>query len=157
MSYVSSGKSPLPPQRQLVSLGATSPQPSRVQEWHTCPTGTHQASVDSSVHMPVPHGCHLAQTHCVHEAKVVYRGYSSPPPTVFSKPWKVPVHTQPHVPCPHGSPGVCASPGPHCYAVGSPCLQRQLSHSIRARPAVVRTCTPHTGINAAHVTKPPSS
>lgn len=121
----------MPPQGHPVSLGATSPQPSRRYGPRMAyqPTETHRATVDSStMHMPGPHG-HLAQTYCMHKAKVLSCCPSAP--LCSSKPIESPSHTHiPTYPAVHGSTDMCTDPGPILLFVRSPCQQGQLSHIV---------------------------
>lgn len=129
MSYVSSRKSPCHPSVTQCHLRppAQSHLGDRVQEWHTSPTATHKATVDSfTMPVPGPHGS-LAQTCYTHEAKVV----ATQPHCVQASPQSVPyVHTTTGA-LPFMAALACVrTQAPYCYLAVSPCLQGQLSHML---------------------------
>lgn len=146
MSYVSSRKPPCCPSVTKSHLGppAHSLSGDRVQEWHTSLTGTHKATVDNStMHMPGPHD-RLAQTYCMHEAKVLSCCHSAP--LCSSKPIESPSRTHiPTYPAVHGSPDMCTDPGP-TLLFSSVSLSAKTALPLCARPAVVRMFRPHAGI-----------
>lgn len=155
MSYVSSRKSPCHPSVTQCHLRppAQSHLGDRVQEWHTSPTATHKATVDSfTMPVPGPHGS-LAQTCYTHEAKVV----ATQPHCVQASPQSVPyVHTTTGA-LPFMAALACVrTQAPYCYLAVSPCLQGQLSHMF-VPGLLLGTCPGLIlAFNAVHAARPPS-
>lgn len=147
MSYVSSRKSPCHPSVTQCHLRppAQSHLGDRVKEWHTSPTATYKANVDSStIPMPGPHGS-LAQTCYMHEAKVVSCCHSAP--LCSSKPTEHPLRTHNHTyPTLHGSLGMCAYPGPVLLFNWVFLSTKTALPHVCAKPAVAHMLRPHPGI-----------